>query len=65
MWWVVLQNPSSALALSRLEPRYWAVLVVVAMEEVGLVTEEVVARQTEEGEEPEEAKGVVARTAVK
>ena len=29
------------------------------------MTEEVVARQTEEGEEPEEAKGVVARTAVK
>ena len=62
---MVLQNPSSALALSRLGPRYWAELVAVAMEEVGLVTEEVVARQTEEGEEPEEAKGVVARTAVK
>ena len=29
------------------------------------MTEEVVARQTEEGEEQEEVKGVVARTAVK
>ena len=35
VWWVVLQNSSSVLALSRLGPRYWAVLVMVAMEEVG------------------------------
>ena len=60
MRWVALQNSSPILALSRLEARYWAMLVMVGMEEVA---EEMVAKL--EGEEQEEAKGVVARTAVK